>query len=106
MVSRDVCQVSGTTDAGPDGHSQHPGDPAGQARASWAIVKQALVEAGFGLDDVVRTRMYVVRIEDAPAVAAVHGEIFAAIRPASTLVQVAGLIDSSLLVEVEAEARR
>ena len=106
IVSGDVCHVSGTTDAGPDGRSQHPGDPAGQARASWAIVKQALVEAGFGLDDVVRTRMYVVRIEDAPAVAAVHGEIIAAIRPASTLVQVAGLIDSSLLVEVEAEARR
>jgi enamine deaminase RidA (YjgF/YER057c/UK114 family) len=106
LVSGDVCHVSGTTDAGPDGRSQHPGDPAGQARTSWAIVEQALVEAGFSLDDVVRTRMYVVRIEDAPAVAAVHGEIFAAIRPASTLVQVAGLIDSSLLVEVEAEARR
>jgi enamine deaminase RidA (YjgF/YER057c/UK114 family) len=69
-------------------------------------VEQALADAGFGLDDVVRTRMYVVQIEDAPAVAAVHGEIFAAIRPASTLVQVAGLIDSSLLVEIEAEARR
>ena len=106
IVSGDVCHVSGTTDAGPDGRSQHAGDPAAQARASWAIVEQALADAGFGLDDVVRTRMYVVRIDDAPAVAAVHGEIFGAIRPASTLVQVAGLIDPSLLVEVEAEARR
>ncbi len=106
IVSGDLCHVSGTTDAGPDGHSQHPGDAAGQARASWAIVEQALADAGFGLGDVVRTRMYVVRMEDAPAVAAVHGEMFAAIRPASTLVQVAGLIDPSLLVEVEVEARR
>jgi enamine deaminase RidA (YjgF/YER057c/UK114 family) len=106
IVSGDLCHVSGTTDAGPDGRSQHPGDAAGQARASWAIVEQALADAGFGLGDVVRTRMYVVRMEDAPAVAAVHGEMFAAIRPASTLVQVAGLIDPSLLVEVEVEARR
>ena len=50
--------------------------------------------------------MYVVSIDDAPAVAAVHGELFGEIRPASTLVQVAGLIEPSLLVEVEAEARR
>ncbi len=106
IVVGDTCHVSGTTDAGPDGHSQHADDPAGQARAAWSIIERALGEAGFGLEDVVRTRMYVVRIEDAPAVAAVHGEIFRETRPASTLVQVAGLVDPSLLVEVEAEARR
>ncbi len=50
--------------------------------------------------------MYIVRAEDATAVAAVNGELFGAIRPASTLVRVAGLIDPSLLVEVELEARR
>ena len=106
IVAGDACHVAGTTDAGADGRSQHAGDPAGQARASWAIVERALREAGFSLAEVVRTRMYVVRIEDAAAVAEVHGEIFRETRPASTLVQVAGLIDPSLLVEVEAEARR
>ncbi len=106
IVVGDTCLVSGTTDAGPDGRSLHPGDAAAQARASWAIVERALVAAGLSLTDVVRTRTYVVSIEDAPAVAAVHGELFADIRPASTLVQVAGLMEPSLLVEVEADARR
>lgn len=106
IIVGDACYVSGTTDANPAGRSLHPGDAAGQARAAWAIVKQALTEAGFSLGDVVRTRMYVVSIDDAPAVAAVHGELFGEIRPASTLVQVAGLMEPSLLVEVEADARR
>lgn len=101
-----TCLVSGTTDAGSDGRSLHPGDAGAQARASWGIVADALAEAGFSLDDVVRTRMYVVSIDDAPAVAAVHGDLFGEIRPASTLVQVAGLMDPTLLVEVEADARR
>ena len=57
-------------------------------------------------DDVVRTRMYVVNPDDADAVAGVHGEIFKHIRPAATLVVVARLITPSLLVEVEAEARK
>jgi enamine deaminase RidA (YjgF/YER057c/UK114 family) len=106
LVVGDTCHVSGTTDAGPDGRSRNPGSAAAQARTAWGVVRQALSEAGFGLDDVVRTRMYVTRIDDAPAVANVHGELFADIGPASTLVQVAGLMDPSLLVEVEAEARR
>ena len=102
----DGCWVSGTTDAGPDGESLHPGDAAAQARASFAIVEGALGEAGFALDDVVRTRMYVVDPGDIPAVTAVHGEIFAHVRPAATLVVVARLMTPSLLVEVEAEARK
>ena len=102
----DSCWVAGTTDAGPDGTSQHPGDAAAQARAAFAIVVRALRDAGFGVEDVVRTRMYIVRPDDASSVAAVNGEVFGEIRPASTLVVVAGLIDPSLLVEVEAEARR
>jgi enamine deaminase RidA (YjgF/YER057c/UK114 family) len=106
LVAGDACHVSGTTDAGPDGRSRHPGDAVAQARAAWAIVRGALEAAGFGLHDVVRTRMYVTRIEDAAAVMAVHGELFGEVRPAATLVQVAGLVDRSLLVEVEAEARR
>ena len=106
MAVGDACWVAGTTDAGPDGLSAHPGDAAGQARAAYAIALAALVEAGFGAADVVRTRMYIVRPEDATAVAAVNGELFGTIRPVSTLVRVAGLIDPSLLVEVELEARR
>jgi enamine deaminase RidA (YjgF/YER057c/UK114 family) len=106
IVAGETCFVSGTTDAGPDGRSLHPGDAAAQARAAWDIVERALAEAGFRLDDVVRTRTYVVSLADAPAVGAVHGERFGDIRPAATLVQVAGLIDPTLLVEVEAEARR
>ncbi len=106
IVVGDACHVSGTTDAGPDGRSRHPGDPAGQAHAAWAIVLAALEEGGFALADVVRTRMYVTRAEDADAIAAVHGEVFATVRPAATLVVVAALIEPSLLVEVEADAVR
>ena len=102
----DSCWVAGTTDAGPDGTSLHPGDASEQARAAFSIVIGALEEAGFSADDVVRTRMYIVRPGDAREVAAVNGEIFGEIRPASTLVVVAGLIDPTLLVEIEAEARR
>jgi enamine deaminase RidA (YjgF/YER057c/UK114 family) len=102
----DSCWVAGTTDAGPDGISVHPGDAAAQARAAFAIALGALEDAGFGAEDVVRTRMYIVRPDDATAIAGVNGEIFGAIRPASTLVRVAGLIDPSMLVEVELEARR
>ena len=102
----DACFVSGTTDAGPDGESQHPGDAAAQARASFAIADRALREAGFSLADVVRTRMYVTDPADADAVVAVHGELFRDIRPAATLVVVARLIRASLLVEIEVDARR
>ena len=106
IVVGDTCYVSGTTDAGPGGRSLHPGDAAAQARAAWAIIERALAEAGFELRDVVRTRMYLVSIDDATAVSAIHGELFGEVRPASTLVQIAGLVDASLLVEVEADARR
>ena len=102
----DSCWVAGTTDAGPDGRSRHPADAAAQARAAFAIGLAALEEAGFSAADVVRTRMYIVPGVDPATVAAVNGELFATIRPASTLVRVAGLIDPSLLVEVELEARR
>ena len=106
VVDGDTCWVAGTTDAGPDGASRHPGDAAAQARAVWAIIGRALDEAGFALADVVRTRMYVVSMADGPAVADVHGELFGDIRPASTLVAVSALIEPTVLVEIEAEAHR
>ena len=106
IVAGDGCWVAGTTDAGPDGRSRHPGDMAAQARAVLEIIERALAEAGFALADVVRTRMFVTDIAGWEAVVAIHGEVFGAIRPAATLVEVSALLDPSLLIEIEAEARR
>jgi len=103
----DSCWVAGTTAAGPDGRSRHPGDVAAQARAVFEIISSALVEAGFTLSDVVRIRMFVTEIAAQwEAVSGVQAEVFRDIRPAATMVGVAGLIDPTLLVEIEAEARR
>jgi enamine deaminase RidA (YjgF/YER057c/UK114 family) len=106
VAAGDICEVAGTTDAGADGESRHPGDAGAQARASFETVERALREAGFSLQDVVRTRMYLVDAADIDAVLAVHGELFRDIRPAATLLLVAGLVRASLRVEVEATARR
>jgi enamine deaminase RidA (YjgF/YER057c/UK114 family) len=106
VVVGDSCWVSGTTDAGPDGRSLHPGDPGAQARAALETIEMALREGGFNLGDVVRTRIFVTDPSSVAAVLAVHGERFSSIRPAATMVIVAGLIEPSLLVEIEADARR
>jgi enamine deaminase RidA (YjgF/YER057c/UK114 family) len=106
IVVGDSCWVSGTTDAGPDGRSTHPGDVGGQARAIFEIVEAALTEADFGLADVVRTRMLVTDIGQASEVLAVHRDVFGDIRPAATIVEVAALIDPSLLIEIEVDAAR
>ena len=106
IVVGDTCWVAGTTDAGADGTSQHPGDIAAQARAVFEIIERALAEGGFDLRDVVRTRMFITDMGDSAALLAVHGEVFGGIRPAATMVAVAGLMHPSLLVEIEAEARR
>jgi enamine deaminase RidA (YjgF/YER057c/UK114 family) len=94
--------VSGTTASGPDGPVS-VGDAAGQARFVLDRIEGALREVGASLRDVVRTRIFVRRIEDWEAVARVHGERFGAVRPANTLVQ-AALVHPDLLVEIEAEA--
>ena len=106
IVVGDGCWVAGTTDAGSDGRSTHPGDVAAQARAVFAIIEAALGEAGFGLADVVRTRMFVTDISAWDAVPASTARCSRPIRPAATMVEVRALIDPSLLVEIEAEARR
>ena len=106
IVAGETCHVAGTTDAGPDGRSLHPGDPQGQARAIFGIIERALAEGGFSLADVVRTRMYVTDRGNLDAVATVHGEVFGDVRPATSGIVVAALIDPSLLVEIEAEAIR
>jgi enamine deaminase RidA (YjgF/YER057c/UK114 family) len=104
VVVGDSCWVAGTTDAGPDGRSTHPGDIAGQTQAALAIIEGALADAGFTMADVVRTRMFVTDISRSAEVLAVHGSVFADIRPAATMVGVSALIDPSLLIEIEADA--
>jgi enamine deaminase RidA (YjgF/YER057c/UK114 family) len=106
IVVGDSCWVAGTTDAGPDGTSRNPGDAAAQTRTVLTIIETALAEAGFSLADVVRTRMFVTDITLWEEILAVHGAVFGEIRPAATLVEVRALIEPSVLVEIEAEARR
>jgi enamine deaminase RidA (YjgF/YER057c/UK114 family) len=102
----DTCWVAGTTDAGPDGRSLHPGDIGAQAAAVFGIIETALGEAGFAMADVVRIRMFVTDIARANEVMEVQGAIFGSIRPAASLVEVSALIDPSLLIEIEADAVR
>lgn len=99
-----VVAVSGTAPLGPDGRTVAVGDPAGQARRCLEIIKQALERAGTSLDQVIRTRTLLTRIEDWQAVGSVHGEFFGAIRPANTVMQVSCFIDPDWLVEFEADA--
>lgn len=94
--------VSGTAPVWPDGEVDP--DPAVQARRCWEIALAALEELDGRPQDVVRTRQYVVSADLADAVGAVHGEIFADVRPASTMVVVAGLLDPRWLVEIELDA--
>lgn len=96
--------VAGTAPISPDGSTASPGDPAGQTARCLAIIAQALEQAGARLDDVVRTRIMITDRAHWTAVAAAHGEVFGTIRPATTLVVVAGFIDPGWLVEIEADA--
>ena len=95
--------VSGTTASGPDGKGISP-DVAVQAREIYRRIEAALVQAGATLQDVTLTRQYVVDISQWEAIGQVHGEVFGAIRPVTSMVQVSKLIDPSLLIEVEAIA--
>jgi enamine deaminase RidA (YjgF/YER057c/UK114 family) len=89
-----------------DGAVAHPGDAAAQTRQALAIITAALERAGFTMNDVVRTRIYVTDISRWEEVGRAHGEVFGDVRPASTMVQVAALIDPEMLVEIEADAVR
>lgn len=94
--------VSGTGPIEADG-SLAP-DAGGQARRSLAIIEAALAEAGASLADVVRTRVYLTDPADAEAVFEAHGALFGNVRPTSTFVIVAGLLNADWKVEIEAEA--
>ena len=98
-----IIAVSGTAPL-LDGKTVGKGDAAAQARQCLEIIKAALEQAGSSLDQVVRTRTLLTRIDDWQAVAAVHGEFFRDIRPANTIMQISRFIDPAWLVEIEADA--
>jgi enamine deaminase RidA (YjgF/YER057c/UK114 family) len=99
-----IVSVAGTTAVDENGAVVGDGSPYEQAKFIFARIEKALNEAGAMVKDVVRTRMYVVDISRWEEVARAHGEVFKDIRPASTLVEVSGLIEPELLVEIEVTA--
>lgn len=94
--------VSGTVGRRPDG--VFPDSRYEQARQALANIEQVLQQAGASLQDVVRTRIYLLDVSDVEDVARAHREAFADVRPASTLLQVAGLATAEMLIEIEADA--
>ncbi len=97
--------MAGTAPIGEDGRTVAPGDAEAQSLRCFEIIGRALTELGASVDDVVRTRMFLTRIEqDWEAVGRAHGAVFKHARPVATMVGVARLIDPDWLVEIEAEA--
>ena len=99
----DQIHVSGTTPV--DDEGEVVGEtPYEQTAAALEIVEGALDEVDAGLEDVVRTRMYVTDADDWEEVGAVHADFFGDVRPAATIVEVSGLVGPEYVVEIEAEA--
>lgn len=96
--------VSGTAPIGADGKTVGVGDAAAQTRRCLEIIIAAIEQLGGNAGDVIRTRTYITRVEDWEQIGRAHGEFFSDIRPASTMVKIAGLLDPEWLVEIEADA--
>jgi enamine deaminase RidA (YjgF/YER057c/UK114 family) len=100
----DSILVSGTTATDEHGDIVGTGDPYVQTQQTIANIKEALVGLGADLENVVRTRIYVVNIADWPEVGRAHAEAFATIKPATTMLEVRRFVDPEMLVEIEADA--
>ena len=99
-----VVEVAGTTSVDGEGNIIGSGDPYAQAKFILAKIEKALNDAGATMADVIRTRMYVVDITQWEQIGRAHGEVFRAIKPAATMVEVSALIQPELLVEIEVTA--
>jgi enamine deaminase RidA (YjgF/YER057c/UK114 family) len=100
--SGNMIAVTGTVGVGADG--KYSPDLGEQTRRSLLIIRKAIESLGGKIEQVIRTRMYVTDVSKWEQVAKVHGEVFAQIRPATTIVQVAQLIDKEAQIEIEADA--
>lgn len=95
--------VSGST-ATVNGELQHAGDAYGQTKIAFEVIAAALAQAGHGLEDVVRTRMYVANAADMDEIGRAHGELFGDIRPAATMIAGIEFINPAMLVEIEVDS--
>ena len=99
-----IIEVAGTTAVDSEGQIIGVGDVGVQTDYIFNKIRNALNDAGSKMSDVIRTRMYVTDINTSEIVARIHGDIFSDIKPVSTLVEVSGLIDEELLIEIEVSA--